>query len=74
MKRCRSCAAPIFFGVTTKNRRMPLDAAPSESGTIAIEDGYVRTGQAPPKWPRYTSHFETCPSAKLHRRAGEVRP
>jgi hypothetical protein len=34
--RCRSCQAPIWFGLTEKGRRMPLDPAPVEDGNVVI--------------------------------------
>ncbi len=35
--RCRSCRAPIWWGLTAKGRRMPLDLAPTEDGNVVIE-------------------------------------
>lgn len=34
--RCRSCGSPIFFGLTTKGRRMPIDPAPVEDGNVVL--------------------------------------
>ena len=51
---------------------MPVDAEPSVSGNLVIEDGLVRI--VPPgglydAHTRYTSHFATCPQAQQHRKA-----
>lgn len=74
--KCRSCGRPIIWTITSKGKRMPVDAEPSPDGNVALDegpDGAVRasvTGPAPgliPE-PRYTSHFATCPEAARWRR------
>ena len=35
--RCRSCGAPIWFGLTAKNKRMPMDLAPIEDGNVIVD-------------------------------------
>jgi hypothetical protein len=35
--RCRSCEAPIWFGLTAKGKRMPLDPAPVEDGNVVMD-------------------------------------
>jgi hypothetical protein len=35
--RCHSCQAPIWFGLTVKNKRMPLDLAPVEDGNVIVD-------------------------------------
>lgn len=40
--RCKSCHAAIWFGLTAKGKRMPLDPAPVEDGNVVIDrDGEV---------------------------------
>lgn len=78
--RCRSCAAPIVWAVTTAHRRMPLDPTPDPAGnvvmTAAIEtddDGrllpvvrVLHDGDTH-YGDRYRPHFATCPRAADHR-------
>lgn len=33
---CRSCSAPIFFAITDKGRRMPLDSEPNSAGNVSL--------------------------------------
>lgn len=35
--RCRSCGSPIWFGLTVKNKRMPMDLAPVEDGNVIVD-------------------------------------
>lgn len=35
--RCRSCHAAIWFGLTAKGKRMPMDPAPSDSGNVVLD-------------------------------------
>ncbi|MEA2702898.1 MAG: hypothetical protein QOD63_843 [Actinomycetota bacterium] len=39
--RCRACAAAIWFGLTVKGRRMPIDPAPAEDGNVVIDADVV---------------------------------
>jgi len=70
---CSTCRAPIIWVRTKAGKATPLDATPIADGAWQISaDGqaiHVATGAdmfAPPE--RYTSHFATCPQAKLHRK------
>jgi hypothetical protein len=70
---CRSCAAPIFWALTTTGTRMPIDAEPAQTGNITVvsdDDGHhlAQVHRWPTdEWPRYTSHFQTCPDAAAWR-------
>lgn len=79
LTRCRSeeCRASIFWARTTRGKRMPVDAMPTEDGNVEIvshgQDGPIvkihKTGQpALFEERRYTSHFATCPDAEGWRR------
>lgn len=35
--RCRSCHAAIWFGLTAKGKRMPLDPAPVDDGNVVMD-------------------------------------
>lgn len=70
---CRSCQAEIAWARTTTGGRMPLDADQVRDGNVVAQpDGLVRalrSGEEPdPSWPRYRSHFATCPQAGSHRK------
>jgi hypothetical protein len=72
--RCRSCGAEIWWAITPKKRRMPLDppgAHPEPNVDVWVSpDGILRTGvpdDGRPITPT-TSHFATCPDADKHRR------
>lgn len=80
MNTCGSCGAQIIWAVTTNGKRMPLDTEPVEGGNVVLHPPRV-AGQPftatvmprhpddpPPVFPRYTSHFQTCPHADAHRR------
>jgi hypothetical protein len=83
---CRSCRARIFFALTEKGRRMPIDAKPTKDGNVQVIE---RSGQTPvarvlgkhplelmremhPNRPLYTSHFATCTSAAAHRKRKQL--
>jgi hypothetical protein len=78
--RCRSCGAAIWFGLTAKGRRMPLDPSPVEDGNVVMDRlerqqvhdlPHVRVlgkGEDVGDTPRYVAHFSTCPDAERHRR------
>lgn len=75
MSRCRSCGAEIIWAVTASGRNMPVDAAPSDDGTITVTQvgGKNRAEvSGPPNLlddrPRHTSHFATCKFASSHRK------
>lgn len=75
---CGSCKAPIRWGKwLTSGKAMPVDAEPVPEGTVVL---ILRNGKElliekfyEPKHGtgrnRYTSHFQSCPNAKQHRRA-----
>lgn len=72
MKKCDSCNAAIIWAYTAAGKRMPLDAAVSEHGTIMLDGKGVASvvdlfNKA--AGDRYVSHFATCPNASKHRKA-----
>ena len=80
MSTCRSCGAPIEWGVTSKGRRLPLDPAripPDPKANVAVlakwKDGTLAVEVVAPAdaiaKPTRLSHFATCPHAKQHRRS-----
>jgi hypothetical protein len=77
-RKCGSCDAPIIWARTLTGRSMPVDAEPSDSGTVLLElrQGFVRAtvydavtalSLAPVRELR-TSHFATCPDADKWRK------
>lgn len=72
-QRCRYCGAPIIWCLTTKGRRMPLDAVATRDGTVHLDPTTGRcqvVGIGSPEQQRYTSHFVTCPTAGKARKGG----
>jgi hypothetical protein len=75
---CRSCQAEILWVVTTNGRRMPLDVEPDPVNgrfvktRVEGEDKIVRFVKdkdlAENTKTLYSSHFQTCPNAREHRR------
>lgn len=68
---CSSCGKSVLWVATQRGKTMPVNAAPDPAGNIVIkgeETIVVATGQMAP-WPRYVSHFATCPAAAKHRKA-----
>jgi len=70
---CRSCAAPIYWAITTDGKRMPVDAEPVLGGNIDLDFNLPISAHVVPKGSQhkaslYTSHFVTCPNATTHRR------
>ena len=73
---CRTCRAPIWWGVTLKDRSMPFNPEPTEDGEWVI-DGKTDNGAPrvrrhepltdPEDTKRYTPHWATCPDADEHR-------
>lgn len=72
MSTCRSCDAPIIWALTTKKRRMPLDAEPNPAGNVELVPagfGILPTAivhQQPPmnpEHPIHMPHHATCPNA-----------
>lgn len=54
--KCRSCSAPVWWVVTDRERRMPIDAATGSATDLVFDPS------------RHTSHFATCVNAAQHRR------
>ena len=78
MTRCRSCNADLLWGLTVKGRRLPLNATPTEDGTVVLAEEGPGTYEKPTRChvlgagassdlPRYTSHFATCTDAARYR-------
>lgn len=73
--RCSSCHAPIRWAVTTKQRKIPLDAEADPHGNLRLEPNGVAAvvdlfeTPAQRAQPHYRSHFATCPNADQHRRS-----
>lgn len=81
---CKSCGALIFWAKTFKKKNMPVDAQPSPDGGFVLTvtgvspDRYLSVEKYyPPKHDaapnrearkRYVVHWETCPSAKEHKK------
>lgn len=69
---CRSCRKPIFFALTEKGHRMPIDPEPRMDGSLIVtEEVDGPTCRAAPldfSGPRFLSHFATCPQAAQHRK------
>jgi hypothetical protein len=78
LSECRTCKEPIFWVVTDKGKRMPMDAEPVSSGKWVVRDGEtVRAsyiGDKPYNGDRYSSHFQTCPQAAEHSRRERDKP
>ena len=49
ISRCRSCAAPIWWGTTAKGKRCPFDVHTLDSVDVVASN---------------TSHFRTCKDAR----------
>jgi hypothetical protein len=67
--RCRACRRQVFWAVTTKGGRMPLDPDPHEHGNVAAyrtgTGGWrcrvLRADEDPAGFERrYMPHFATC--------------
>lgn len=77
---CRSCGAPVIWGVSYTGRRMIFDAEPAPDGEWYFEPGprpdepraigVGRSGALPllGDGRLYRSHFATCPDAEEWRR------
>jgi len=64
---CRSCGAPLIWGVSPRGERVPVDAEPRKRITLWAS----RVPDAPPLASIvdvYTSHWSTCPSPEAKRR------
>jgi hypothetical protein len=72
LSHCKSCKSPIYWTVTPKGKRMPVDAKPVEVGGNVVlihrPEGdpiakVVAVGQG-----SHTAHFTSCPDAEEHKR------
>jgi hypothetical protein len=72
---CRTCGAPIQWATTPAGRPIPLDVDPVEGGNIALDTAsgvpvaVIGAVDNPDGYPRYRSHFATCPQADHWRRS-----
>ena len=68
---CRACGGRIFWAKTLRGGSMPLDEDPVLGGDIELAgsmheyDGVARVVARHPDVARYTSHWDTCPQARL---------
>ncbi len=79
---CRECGAPIIwahrYNKASKRGLMQINEDPDNTrGKLKLDtDDYIWRpytpteidSKAPDTYPRYTSHFSTCPSANKYRR------
>lgn len=66
MTRCRSCNAPIEWGVTTKGYRIPLDPGLHDDGNLMTTPAGFTV--ATTERPAQRAHFASCPNAGEHRK------
>lgn len=75
---CRSCGAAIRWGRTQNGKNMPVDAAPSRSGTVVLDvhGGVLHAGVLVGAQlaavrrstrPLHEPHWVNCPHAKTWR-------
>lgn len=72
MPECRSCHAPIVWGVTRNGTPMPLDAEPTPDGNVLLQ-GKVADVLGPLELvahdrearPLRMPHHATCPDASM---------
>lgn len=62
---CRSCGEPIVWLVTRNGKKMPVDLPDQDDPR---RDDILEATQFDPSY--MTSHFQTCPEAPAHRKAG----
>lgn len=68
---CRSCGKPIIWCKTKAGKNMPVDAEPSEAGTVLVKGDkceVVKKTDLLPGMVLHTSHFSTCPHSSQHRK------
>ena len=63
---CKSCDAPIVWGVTKAGKKVPLD--PPEKRYVARPRAVFDTQLGVEIVETWTPHFATCPNANQHRR------
>jgi hypothetical protein len=81
MSACRSCGAPLLWGLTLKFKSIPLNAQPDINGNVVMlgEPGERnpivsvfrsadQARRAHPDRDRYMPHHATCPQGKEWRR------
>lgn len=68
MSTCCFCGAPLLWGLSRKQRRMPLDRGTVTDGVRfrIDDDGYAVA--VTDDGDGHASHFATCPNAQSHRR------
>ncbi len=77
LSKCISCRARIYWLSTIGGKKMPVDAQPTNAGTVILTDkgAQVLTGmfldaaRNDDDERLYMPHFATCPSAARHRLA-----
>ncbi len=76
---CRSCGTDIVWCRTEKGTLMPVDAAPSTAGNVAVSrvGSELHAGVVPPRQadgmraagrPVFLAHFASCPHADQWRK------
>lgn len=85
-KPCAGCGLAIAWRLTRKGAKIPLDPEPVSTGNVILD----RQGLAVvldrerikvlearadrDRWPRYVSHFATCPNRDQFRRQRKREP
>lgn len=76
LKECtgRTCKAQIFFAITQKGKKIPLDVAPNPEGSFVVEENHPDTPlaiwhtKAPREgMERFMQHHATCPDVESFR-------
>lgn len=64
MARCNFCDEPIIWAKTPDNKRLPLNARPTDRGNAWFDNGVVRISSAEHPIPdgvrRFVPHFIGC--------------
>jgi hypothetical protein len=77
LARCRSCHAPIYWALTERGKRIPLDAVANPKGNMLLEPANEtrtvwRTRAFSPLFDGlqrlYMPHHATCPQGKEWKR------
>lgn len=80
--KCRSCGAEIIWAITTRGKRIPLNAEPTMKGNMVIVDDVIAlehgmstpplaravSPMLEPGQVRYLPHHAVCPEANRWRR------
>jgi len=80
LTKCTGCGANVVWTVTTRGKKMLVDAEPSDKGNLLLSRQVdrklvaivARRGDAECE-ARYLSHFVTCPNAAQFRRRPRKR-